>query len=94
MVEKTASFHIRDKKVDDSTTHVLTYHSALNLLYEILRRAHKHVLKPPRLQSALPSPSRVAFRNPKPIRDKLARFKLKVFIKMLAPIFVVILAVI
>ena len=71
---------MRDKKVDDSITLVLMHHPALNQLYEILRRAHKHVLKPPRLHSAVLSPSRVAFQNPKAIRDKPVRFKLKEFI--------------
>ena len=45
-----------------------------------MRRAHKHVLKSTRLHSGLPSPPRVAFRNPKTIRDKLVRSKLKEFI--------------
>ena len=67
------------KKVDDNITLVLTYHSSLNQLYEILQRAHKHVLKSPRLHSGLPSPPRVSFRNPKTIRDKLVRSKLKEF---------------
>ena len=80
LVERTVSFHMWDKEVNDSITLVLTYHPALNQLYEILRRAHEDVLKPPRLHSALPSPSRVAFRNPKAIRDKLVRFKLKQFV--------------
>ena len=69
-----------DKKVDDSITLVLTYHSTLNQLDEMLRRAHEHVLKPPRLHSALPSPPRVAFQNPKTIREKLVHFRLKEFI--------------
>ena len=43
-------------------------------------KCHKHVLKTPRLHSALLSPPRVAFRNPKTIRDKLVRSKLKEFI--------------
>ena len=81
LVERTASFQIRDKKIDDSITLVLTYHPALNQLYEILGKAHKHVLKSPRLHSALPSPPRAAFRNPKTISDKLVRSKL--FIEML-----------
>ena len=80
MVERTVSFQIRDKKVDDNITLVLTYHPALNQLYEILRRAHKHVLKLPRLNSGLPSPPKVAFRNPKSITDKLVRSKIKEFI--------------
>ena len=65
LVEKTVSFQIRGKKVDDSIKLNLTYHPALNELHEILRRAHKHVLEPPRLQSALLSPPKVAFRNSK-----------------------------
>ena len=56
------------------------YHAALNQLKEILRRAHKHILKSPRLHSALPSPPRVAFRNKITIRDELERSKLKEFI--------------
>ena len=64
LVERTASFQIQDKKVDDNITLVPTYLSAVNQLYESLRRAHKHVLKSPRLYSGLPSPQRVAFRNP------------------------------
>ena len=55
LVERTVSFQIRDKKVDDNITLVLTYHSALNQLYEIMRRAHKHVLKSLRFHSNLPS---------------------------------------
>ena len=76
MVERTVLFQKRDKKVDDSITLVLTFHPALNQVHEILQRAHKHILKSPRLHSALPSLLRVAFRNPKTIRDKLVRSKL------------------
>ena len=64
LVERTVfknSFQKRGKEVDDSVTLVLTDRPALNQLYEILRRAHKHVLKSPRLYSALSSPPRVAF---------------------------------
>ena len=43
LVISTVSFQKRDKKVDDSITLVLA--PALNQLYEILRRAHKHELK-------------------------------------------------
>ena len=80
MVERTFLFQKRDKKVDDSIRLNLTYHPALNELHEILRRVHKHVLKPPRLHSALPSPSKVAFRNSKTIRDELVHCRLKEFI--------------
>ena len=79
LVERTVSFKIRDKKVDDdSITFVLTYHPALNQLYEILRRAQTHVLKSPRFHSALPLPLKVAFRNLKTIRDKLRYGKTQV----------------
>ena len=77
MVERTVSFQIRFKKVDDNITVVLIYHPALNLLYEIPQRDHKHVLKSSRLHRALPSSPRVAFRNSKTIRNKLVRSKSK-----------------
>ena len=80
LVERTVLLQKRDKEVDDSITIVLTYHPALSQVYEILRRSHKHVIKLPRLRSVPPSPPRVAFRNPKTIRDKLVRSKLKEFI--------------
>ena len=80
LVERTVSFQIGDKKVDENITLVLTYHPTLNQLYKVLQRAHKHVLKSPKLHSDLPSPPRVAFQNPKTIRDKLVRSKLKEFI--------------
>ena len=94
MVERTVSIQNRDKKVNDSIKLILRYHAALNQLYEILRRAYTYLLKPPRLHSALPSQPMVAFRNPKAIKDKLGRLSYNIFIKMLAPIFVVILTVI
>ena len=84
-------FQKRGKKVDDSITLVLTHHSALNQMDEILQRAHKHVLKSNRLHSALPSPP---FQNAKTIREKLVRSKLKKIIKMLLPILVFILTAI
>ena len=76
LVKRTLLFQKRDKKVDKSITLVLTNHPALNQLYETLRRAHKHVLKSPRLHSALPSPPGVASWHPKTIRDKLVFSKL------------------
>ena len=36
LVERIVSFQIQDKKVDDYIRLVLTYHPALNQLYEIL----------------------------------------------------------
>ena len=93
--ERAGSFHVWAKKDDDNITLVLTYHPALNQLYEIQRRAHKRVLKSPRPHSDLPSLQWLASRNPKIIRDKLVLSKLKQFLlKLLVPIFVVILTVI
>ena len=61
LVDRTVLLQKRDKKVDDNITLVLIYHPALNQVYEILRRAHKLVLKSPRLRSALPLPAKSSF---------------------------------
>ena len=61
LVNRTVLFQKRDKKVGDSITLVLRYHPTLNRLSEFLQRAHKYVLKLPKLQSALPSPPRESF---------------------------------
>ena len=84
----------QDNQVDDSITLNPICHPALNQVFEILKssiRAHKHVLKSPRLHSTPTSLSRVAFRNPK---SKYVLSYKNLFIKMLASIFVVILTVI
>ena len=77
LVERTVSFQIRDKKAYDNITLVLTYHSSLNQFYEILQRARKDILKPPRLHSGLPSPPRVAFLNPETIERQASTFQFK-----------------
>ena len=77
LVDRTVFSQRRDKNVDDIITLVLSYHPVLNQVYEILQRAHKHVLKSLRLHSAVSSPQRVTFRNAKAIREKLVRSKLK-----------------
>ena len=56
---------------------MLTFHPALNCVYEILRKAQCHVLKSNRLSRVLPSPPRVAFCNTKSLKDCLVRLKLK-----------------
>ena len=61
----------------ETLTLILTYHPALKNVHEILRKAHRHTLKSPRLQYVLPTPPRVAFRNDKSLKDKLVRSKLK-----------------
>ena len=50
----------------------------MNKVHEILRKAHSYVLNSQRLSGVLLSPPRVAFRNPKTLRDCLVRSKLKV----------------
>ena len=40
LVERTVSFQIRDKKVDDNITLVLTYHPALNQLKISMKSAN------------------------------------------------------
>ena len=95
LVDRTVLFQRRNKKVDNNITLVLIYHPALNQVYETLRRTLKHVPKSPRLHSALPLSPWVAFRNAKTIKHKLVRSKLKkLFVKMLASIFVIILTAI
>ena len=79
-MERASLLQKREKKIDNSITLVLTYHPALIQVYEILQKAHRHVLKSPRLNSVLPSPPRVAFRNSKTLKDKLVRSKLKEFV--------------
>ena len=63
---------------NDSLILVLTYHPALNKVHEILKKAHRHTTRSPSLSAVLPSPPRVAFRNPKTLKDHLVRSKLKI----------------
>ena len=67
----------RPKYQEDSITLVLTFHPVLHIVSDVLKRAHRHVQKSPMLKAVLPKPPRVAFRNPKTLRDKLVRSKLK-----------------
>ena len=63
---------------NDSLTLVLTYHPALNKVHEILKKAHRHIIRSPRLSAVLPSPPQIPFRNPKTLKDHLVRSKLKI----------------
>ena len=63
---------------NDSLTLVLTYHPALNKVHEILKKAHRHTIRSPRLSAVLTSPPQVAFRNPKTLEDHLVRSKPKI----------------
>ena len=67
----------REMEIDNRITPVLTYHPALNKVYEILQKTHRHTLKSQRLTLILPSPPRLAFGNAKTLEDHLVRLKLK-----------------
>ena len=67
----------REDLLKKSVTLMLTFHPALNCVHEILRKAHRHVLKSSRLSRVLPSPPRVGLRNAKSLKDRLVRSKLK-----------------
>ena len=63
---------------NDSLILALTYHPALNKVHEILKKPHRHIIRSPRLSAVLASPRRVAFSNPKTLKDHLVRSKLKI----------------
>ena len=67
----------KEKGKDDTVTLTLTFHPALHPVVKILKKAHRHILKSPILSKVLPKPPRVAFRNPKTLKDKLVRSKLR-----------------
>ena len=56
---------------------LLTYHPALNCIYELLRNAQHHVYQSARLAKVLKSLPRVTFRNKKTSKDRLVRSKLR-----------------
>ena len=58
-------------------TIILTFHPALNIVFDLLKRMHVKTL--PMLKTVLPEPLPTAFRNTKVLRDKLVRSKLKLF---------------
>ena len=65
MLEKTPKYQ------EDSVTLILTFLPPLHVVFDILKSAHRHIEKSPLLKPVLPKPLRVAFRNPKSLRDKL-----------------------
>ena len=46
-------------------------------MFNVLKSAHRFIEKSPTLKAVLPKPPRVAFRNPKTLRDKLVRSKIR-----------------
>ena len=67
----------RKKEIDNRIALVLTYHPALTKMYEVLQKAHRHMLKSQRLTAVLPSLPRFAFRNAKTLKVHLVSSKLK-----------------
>ena len=74
---ETTSLKKHPKDQDDSITLVLTFHLVLNIVFDVLKKAHWYVQKSPVLKAVLPKPPRVAFCNPKTLCDKLVHSKLK-----------------
>ena len=56
---------------NDILSLVLTYHPAINKVYEILKRPHKDTIRLPQLSAVLSSHSSVAFRNQITLKDHL-----------------------
>ena len=75
-IERQVLLEKRPKNQEDSGTLVLTSHPALYIIFDILKSAHRIIENSPTLKTILPKPPRVAFRNPKTLRDKL-RSKLR-----------------
>ena len=76
-IDRNVLLEKRPKHQEDSVTLILTFHSALHVIFDILKSAHGHIEKSPLLKSVLPKLSRVAFRNPKSLHYKLIWSKLK-----------------
>ena len=76
LIDRNNLLKKRPKHQEDSITLVLTFHPALNIVFDVLKRAHRHVQKSPVLKAVLHKPPRISFRNPK-TRDKLVCSKLK-----------------
>ena len=67
----------KPKHQENSITLVLTFHLALNIMFNVLKSAHRFIEKSLALKAVLPKPPHVAFRNPKTLRDKLVRSKIR-----------------
>ena len=80
-IERIDLLRKRDRILDNKITLAFTYHPALNKVYKILEKAHRHVFKLLKLHVVLPSPPRVAIRNAKTLKDILVRSKLKPIIQ-------------
>ena len=67
----------KPKHQENSITLVLAFHPALNIVFNVLKSAHRFIEKSPALKAVLPKPPHVAFRNPKTLRGKLVKSKIR-----------------
>ena len=77
IVDRNSVLKKHPKYQEDSISLVLSFHPELHIVFDVLIRAHQRSQKSPILKAILPKPPRVSFRNPKALRDKLVRSKLK-----------------
>ena len=68
---------LKKTKHQENSTLVLTFHPALNILFNVLKSANHFIEKLPALKAVLPKPHRVAFRILKTLRAKLLRSKIR-----------------
>ena len=69
----------KDPKIqEDSVTLILTFYLVLCIIFDISKSAHRIIRKLSNIKSHfIEATARVAFRNPKTLRDKLVRSKLR-----------------
>ena len=67
----------RPRHQENSITLVFTFHPALNIVFNILKSAHCFIEKSHALKVVVPRPPRVAFPDPKTLRDKSVRSKIR-----------------
>ena len=72
-IDRTNLLIKKPKHKENSITLVLTFHPALNIVFNVIKSAHRFIEKSPALKAVLPKPPRVAFHNAKTLRDKLVR---------------------
>ena len=68
----------KPKHQENSITLVLTFHPALNIVFNVLKSGHRFTEKSTALKAVLPRPpGDVVFPYPKTLRDKLVRSKIR-----------------
>ena len=68
LIDRNNLLKKRPKHQEDSITLVLTFHPALNIVFDVLKRARQHVQKSLELKVVLLKAPRIAFGNPKTLR--------------------------